>query len=207
MLENDLDALLVSSFRRYVEDNLGKEMLNKIEQRLLERHGVSLVQAIQNFHKLDDVLREFFGVGANGLEQKLLQNIVNIEKPKQSNSNWIQIKDSKLAKIFLESFVEQDKNSIIGSVIDTPLVISDIIEKSKISKTSGYRKINFLINHGLLVPNGFELGNNGKKVAKYEAIFENIRMDVDKNLVVVKIQLKKNLQYKSPIFQTVPIYS
>ena len=55
MLENDLDALLVGSFRRSVEDNLGKEMLNKIEQRLLERHGVSLVQAIQNFHKLDDM--------------------------------------------------------------------------------------------------------------------------------------------------------
>ena len=91
--------------------------------------------------------------------------------------------------------------------MNTPLVISDIIEKSKIPKTSGYRKINFLINHGLLVPNGFELINTGKKVTKYEAIFENVRMDIDKNLVVVKIQLKKNLQNKSPIFQTVPIYS
>jgi len=83
--------------RRSIEDNLGKEILHKIEQRLIERYGICLVQTIQNFHKFDSILREFFGKGADGLEQKLLQNIVNIEKPQQSHSNWVQIKDSKPA--------------------------------------------------------------------------------------------------------------
>ena len=40
--------------------NLGKATLNKIEQRLMERHGLGIAQAIKDFHKFDSVLREFF---------------------------------------------------------------------------------------------------------------------------------------------------
>ena len=202
-MEPGLDDVLVHSLRASIEDNLGNDTLNKIEQRLMERHGMSLVQSITNFHKLDSVLREFFGAGADGLEKQFLQSIINIEKSKQSHSSWIQIKDLELSKVFLESFADQDKNSIIGSVMDKPLIISDIIEQSKISQTSGYRKINFLINHGLLVSNGFELVHDRKRVKKYETIFNDVKMDVVKNLVIVKIQLKKNFLNESSIFQTV----
>ncbi|MFB5621079.1 MAG: transcriptional regulator, partial [Nitrosopumilus sp.] len=61
-----MDTLLVPSLRKSIEENLGKDTLNKIEQRLMERHGLGLVQAIKNFHKFDSVLREFFGAGADG---------------------------------------------------------------------------------------------------------------------------------------------
>ena len=203
MVGQSLDDLLGTSLRESIEDNLGREILNKIEQRLMERHGVGLVQSIQNFHTLDSVLREFFGAGAEGLEHKLLQNLVNVENTKQSVSKWVQIQDAKLSKVFLESFADQDKNSIIASVMDKPLTISDILKKSNIPQTSGYRKINFLINSGLLVPNGFELVHDRKKVTKYETIFENVKMDIDKKSIIVKIQLKKDLLDKSAIFQSI----
>jgi len=206
-MENGLDNLLVNSLRKSIEENLGKETLNKIEQRLMERHGLGLVQAIKDFHKLDSVLREFFGAGADGLEQKFLKNIVDIEKTKRSDSNWIHIKDHELSKIFLESFADPDKKLIIGSVMDASLIICDIIEKCQIPQTSGYRKINFLINNGLLVSNGYELAQDGKKVKKYETIFDNVKMDIVKNMVTVKIQLKKNLLNESLILQTVQIHS
>ena len=92
VMENGLDNLLVPSLRRSIEENLGKESLNKIEQRLMERHGLGLVQAIKNFNKLDSVLREFFGAGADGLEQKFLQEIIDVENSKPSESNWVNIK-------------------------------------------------------------------------------------------------------------------
>lgn len=206
-MENGLDNLLVKSLRKSIEENLGKKTLNKIEQRLMERHGMGLVQAIKDFHKLDSVLREFFGAGADGLEQKFLKNIINIEKSKQSSSNWIEIKDQELSKIFLESFADPDKMLIIDSVMDGSLIICDIIERCQIPQTSGYRKINFLINNGLLVFNGYELVQDGKKVKKYETIFDNVKMDIVKNLVTVKIQLKKSLLNESSIYQTVQIHS
>ena len=207
MLDNGLDILLVPSLRKSIEENLGKETLNKIEQRLMERHGLGLVQAIKNFNKFDSVLREFFGAGADGLEAKFLKNIVDIEKTKRSESNWIHIKDPELSKTFLESFADPDKKAIIGSVMNTPLIIAKILESCNIPQTSGYRKINLLINSGLLVSNGFELSSDGKKVKKYETIFDNVKMDIVKNNVAVKIQLKKNLLNESSILQTVQIHS
>ena len=206
-MANGLDNLLVNSLRKSIEENLGKETLNKIEQRLMERHGLGLVQAIKDFHKLDSVLREFFGADADGLEQKFLKNIVSIEKSKQSYSNWVQIKDQELSKILLESFADSDKRLIIGSVMDESLIISDITRKCQIPQTSGYRKINFLINNGLLVSSGFEFTQDGKKVKKYETIIENVIMEIVKNSVSVKIQLKKSLLNESSILQTVQIHS
>jgi len=110
-LANGLDNLLVNSLRKSIEENLGKETLNKIEQRLLERHGLGLVQAIKDFHKLDSVLREFFGADADRLEQKFLKNIVSIEKSKQSHSNWIQIKDSSITDPMISLLSESAKDS------------------------------------------------------------------------------------------------
>jgi len=205
-MENGLDNLLVPSLRKSIEENLGKETLHKIEDRLMERHGLGLVQAIKNFNKFDSVLREFFGAGADGLEQKFLQKIVDVEKSKQSDSNWIHMKDPELSKIFLESFADQDKKAILGSVMDDSLIIAKILETCNIPQTSGYRKINFLINNGLLVSNGFELSNDGKKIKKYETIFDNVKVDIVKNDITVKVQLKKSLLNDSSILQTVQIH-
>ena len=204
-MENGLDNLLVPSLRKSIEENLGKDTLNKIEQRLMERHGLGLVQAIKNFNKFDSVLREFFGSGADGLEQKFLQQIVSIEKIKQTESSWIQMNDPELSKIFLESFADQDKKSILGAVMDDALIIAKILESCNIPQTSGYRKINFLINSGLLVANGFELAHDGKKVKKYETIFDNIKVDIVKNEIDVKVQLKKSLLNDSSILQTIQL--
>lgn len=206
-MENGLDNLLIPSLRKSIEENLGKETLNKIEERLMERHGLGLVQAIKNFNKFDSVLREFFGAGADGLEQKFLQKIVNVENSKQSDSNWIHMKDPELSKIFLESFADQDKKAILGSVMDDSLIIAKILENCKIPQTSGYRKINFLINAGLLVVNGFELAHDGKKVKKYETIFDNVKVDIIKNDIAVKVQLKRSLLSESSILQTVQLRS
>ncbi|MFB5621130.1 MAG: transcriptional regulator, partial [Nitrosopumilus sp.] len=150
---------------------------------------------------------EFFGAGADGLEQKFLQKIVGIEKSKQTDSNWIQMKDPELARIFLESFADQDKKAILGSVMSESLIIAKILDSCGIPQTSGYRKINYLINNGLLVSNGFELAHDGKKVKKYETIFENVKVDIIKNDVEVKVQLKNSLLSESSILQTVQIRS
>jgi hypothetical protein len=204
-MENGLDNLLVPSLRKSIEENLGKKTLNKIEERLMERYGLSFVQAIKNFNIFDSVLREFFGAGADAMEHKFLQKIVNVEKSKQSDSNWIHMKDPELSRVFLESFADQDKKAILGSVMDDSLIIAKILETCKIPQTSGYRKINFLIDTGLLVINGFELAHDGKKVKKYETIFDNVKVDIVKNKIDVKVQLKKSLLNESSILQTVQI--
>jgi len=204
-MENGLDNLLVPSLRETIEQNLGKKTLDKIEQRLIERHGMNLTQAIKEFTKFDSVLREFFGAGADGLENKFLKNIIALDKTTQTNSDWFTIHDPQLSKVFLESLGDPDKNSIMNSVIDKPMIVSDILRVCKIPQTSGYRKINSLIKYGLLVPNGFDVTKDGKKVTKYETLHNNIKIDIEKNNVEIKVQMKKQSLERSSILQTIKI--
>ena len=204
-MENGLDNLLVPSLRETIEQNLGKKTLDKIEQRLIERHGMSIVQAIKEFSKFDSVLREFFGAGADGLENKFLKNIIALDKTTKTNSNWFTIHDAQLSKVFLESLGDPDKNCIMNSVIDKPMIVSDILNACNVPQTSGYRKINSLIKYGLLIPSGFELTKDGKKVTKYETLYNNIKIDVEKNNVEIKVQMKKQSLERSSIIQTIKI--
>jgi len=200
---HSLDNLLAPSLRKSIEENLGKPTLNKIEQRLMERHGIGVIQAIKDFYKLDSVLREFFGAGADGLETKILHNIIDVKQSKKSFDNWIILDDQRLAKIFLESFADDDKRNILVASMDEPLTISDILLTCKIPQTSGYRKINYLIENGLLMVNGFTLSLDGKKIQKYQTIFNNIKMDIERKNIVVKVQLKKNPLVDSSILQII----
>lgn len=203
-MDNGIDNLLVPSLRKQIEENLGAEKLEKIEQRLIERHGMNMVQAVKDFYKLDSVLREFFGASADEIEKKSLLNVIELEKT-EKKGEWVTIQDQELTKIFLQTFGDEDKKTILGTVLDKSLVVADILKESKIPQTSGYRKINSMISDGILISNGFELSNDNKKIKKYETVFENIQMDIQENGMIVKIQLKKDLLTNSAILQVIQI--
>jgi hypothetical protein len=61
-----------------------------------------------------------------------------------------------------------------------------------------------LIDNGLLISNEYAVSTDGKKIKKYETIFNNVKMDIEKNVVVVKIQLKKRSFQESTILQVIP---
>ena len=204
MLDNGIDNLLVPSLRKQNEENLGVEKLKKIEQRLIERHGMNMVQAVKDFHKLDSVLREFFGVNADEIETKSLLKVIELERT-EKKEEWITIQDQELSKIFLDTLGDKDKKKILGTVLNKSLIVSDILKESKIPQTSGYRKINSMILNGILISNGFELSKDNKKIKKYETVFQNIKMDIRENGMIVKIQLKKHLLTNSVIFQIIQI--
>jgi uncharacterized protein YbcI len=89
--------MLAPSLRKYIEENLGKTTLNKIEQRLIERHGMGLGQAIKEFSKLDEILKEIFGSGAVELESRFIQN--NIVVPTKNVENWSALKELLVSSI------------------------------------------------------------------------------------------------------------
>ena len=202
-MDNGIDNLLVPSLRKQIEQNIGTERLEKIEQRLIERHGINLVQAVKDFHKLDSVLREFFGATADEIETKSLLSVIELEKSEKEE--WVTIQDQELSKIFLEMLGDEDKKTILGTILKKSLIVADILKESKIPQTSGYRKINSMIADGILISNGYELSKDNKKIKKYEAAFQNIKMDIQEDRMIVKIQLKKHLLTNSLILQTIQI--
>jgi len=204
-MQSELDNLLIPSLRKTIEENLGVKTLNKIEQRLIERHGINLVQSIKEFHKFDSVLREFFGAGADGLETKFLNRIVQLEKSSPDNLDWITIHDGDLARTFLESFGDPEKKCILTTVYDKPLIVSDILKSCSIAQTSGYRKVNSLIDEGLLIPSGYVVTDDGKKVQKYGTTFHNVDIKIEKKSVKVKVQLKEKSVENSSILQIIKV--
>lgn len=198
-----LDTLIAKSLDNTIKENLGKKTLQKVEDRLFEKYGINLTQAIEDFTKLDNVLREFFGEGADGLEKQFLENVVTLEESKTQNPNWIAIEDPALAKLILESFGDEDKKNILNAVLGESRIISEILETAKIPQTSGYRKINAMIDNGLLTVHGYITTHDGKKVSKYKSIFENVIINIEKNKVIVKVLLAKESIEKSSVIQVV----
>lgn len=196
------DRLLAKSLNETIRNNLGEKTSQKIEERLFEKYGISLTQSIEQFQKIDAVLREFFGAGADGLEAKFIQNICKV-KTKTKSNNWFTIDDSKISQVILESFGDDDKSAIINSVMDDQKIISEILSNCKIPQTSGYRKINQLIDDGILIPTGFEASVDGRKVIKYQTLFDNVKINIIKNKISVDIQLNRPNFNESTVLQTI----
>jgi len=185
-----LDKLLSKHLDKVIRENLGDKTVLKIESRLFEKYGTTLSESIEQFQKLDVVLREFFGAGADGLEKRFLESLCEIKTA--NNTNWISIDSPVLTKIILESFGDDDKKKILSTLSHEVLIISQIIEKCSIAQTSGYRKINSLINDGLLIPSGYITTTDGKKVTKYRSIFNNINIEIVKNKINVSLYLPED---------------
>lgn len=184
-----LDRLFAKSLDSIIRENLGSRTVQKIENRLFEKYGITLSDSIEQFQKLDAVLREFFGSAADGLEQKFLKSVCSISK--SDGEHWIVIDNPVLTHVILGSFGDDDKKKILGALNGNSLIISQIIELSNIAQTSGYRKINALIDDGLLVPSGYITVSDGKKVSKYRSLFDNINIDIVKNKITVSLRLAK----------------
>ena len=197
-----LDSLLANSLDTTIRNNLGEKTIHAIEKRLFEKYGISIRQAILEFHKLDEVLREFFGGGAKGLEKKFLENSCKL-KSKNNDGDWLMIKDVNMIKLIIETFGETDKSNILNAVCENSKIISDILQETKLPQTSGYRKINSLVNDGLLVEDGFIPSHDTRKVMKYRALFSNIKINIIKNKTSVLVQMMRPNFNGSAILQII----
>jgi hypothetical protein len=197
-----VDQLFAASLEKIIRDNLGESTVNKIQDRLFEKHGISITTSMGEFEKLDSVLREFFGAGAEGLETKFLDNICSIKSKKDKMENRFTISDSSISRSILKVFSDEEMSKILNASIGEPWTISEILKKLNISKTSGYRKINFLIDEGLLVKTGHELTENRRVVDKYKSLFDNVNIDFNNN-VTVKVQFTSEVISNSSILQTI----
>ncbi|AJM92153.1 hypothetical protein [Nitrosopumilus piranensis] len=181
-----LDNLIAKSLEEIIRKNLGQNTVKKIEDRLFEKYGISFTQAMEEFDKLDLVLREFFGKGADGLERKFFENI--FQSKSKSKEGWYILRDEKMSQMILQSFGDLEKKAILESVAETPKIISEIIEDCNLSQTSGYRKINNLIDNGLLYK-AEQISRDNKKINKYLCAFSNLRINLEGKRMSVELQL------------------
>lgn len=197
-----VDSLFAASLEKIITDNLGETTVRKIQDRLFEKFGISITSSMAEFEKLDSVLREFFGAGAEGLEKKFLDNICSIKSKKDKEEKRFTISDVSISQSIIRAFSDEETSKILNASIGEPWTIAEILEKLDIPKTSGYRKINSLIDEGLLVKVGYDLTANRRKVEKYKSLFDNVNIDFN-NKVTVNVQFTQDIVKNSSILQTV----
>ena len=119
-----------------------------------------------------------------------------------SEKIWITLEDPKLVELILKSVGDDNKKEVINTVINQPRTIAEIIEICKFPHTSGYRKINSLIDNGILIPHEY-ITNDGKRIAKYQTVFESLSIVFEKNKVVLRILVSQEFTKQNYAFQNI----
>ena len=198
----DIDIFFATSIEKMIRENLGETTFHSIQNRLFEKYGISVTDSIKEFDKLDSVLREFFGAGAEGLEKKFLDGICCIKSKEDKSENRFTISDPILSQSILKAFSDDEMSKILNASSGEPWTISEILEKLNIPKTSGYRKINSLIEDGLLIKTGSDLTSNRREIGKYKSLFDNVNIAFN-NKVTVNVQFTQEVITNSTVLQTV----
>lgn len=125
-----------------------------------------------------------------------MRTSIEMGKPNKvkHDKSWVTLDDQQFIEKILRSMGDDDKKNIITCVIPELRTISDIIKITQIPQTSGYRKINALIDDGLLVPLGYSTNSDGKKITQYGAIFDDIHITLEKNKVVVSAHMQQPIK-------------
>ena len=198
----EIDTFFTASLEKMIRDNLGETTFHSIQNRLFEKYGISITESIKEFQKLDSVLREFFGEGASGLEKKFLDAICCMKSKQDKSEKRFRIADSKISQSILKAFSDDEMSKILNASIGEPWTISEILEKLDIPTTSGYRKINSLIEGGLLIKTGSDLTSNNRVVERYKSLFDNVNIDFN-NKMTVHVQFTPEVLVKSTVLHTV----
>ena len=212
LMSSALDRLLGQTLESMIREKLGQKTCEKIEVRLRQRYNLDLAASINDFYTLDATLREFFSSGADAIEEDFANNLISINTPAKGR-RWILIQNSDLAELILATYGDKDKRLILEVAFTNPSVILDILEATRIPKSSGYRLINQLVENGLLTEQGYAESSDGKKVSKYTALFERVKIEIDTNgliftsgmplpsFPVVEVLLKENILNESQIIR------
>ena len=189
--EKGMDSLLAQIVKKSLEMELGKQVIAKIEDRLSEKFDSDLYDAVLNFQKIDLILREFYGKGADSLEKKILENLFEIHVPKQDKKDKehlsiVTLKDQSTSEIILNLVGDYDVRRILNILSKNKekqnmdsMTKQEIIQTTDMSQTVGYAKIDNLIRCGLLEIKEYgESKIDKRRVAKYQTAFKNLKINV-----------------------------
>ena len=198
---NSLDRIVAKGFREVLERDLGVTVYKKIEKEIFDTHGITVLEAVADFAKLDLVLRKFFGKHTTNIESKIFRKILSVDDNNTKTESAITIKDPSVAKAIFESYGDPAKK-IILDLLNRPKSIPEAIAKSKLPKASAYNRIKEMIQDGLLTAAGHAKAADGRKVNEYVATFNKAVFEIQSQGMTVNVNmhnkfLKNSFTYNS----------
>lgn len=196
-----IEKLLAESFEKSFNSYFGTNQIDKIKNRLIEKHGISLSQAIRNFSKFEDVLFDIFGDGSTGVIYNLLEDVCKIKKTNIYMINTIEIRDDNLKYKILESYNDDDKKRILDTASKTAITVNNMLQLV-INSTpkQAQQKIYELIYSGLLISKNDDYNTLPDMTKKYSNVVNNVSIIMENDQLQVNIRVKEDL-FKSSILK------
>ena len=195
-----IDRMIASALSCEIKKDLDLEILKKIERELFLEHGMSIKLSIEYFHKFTSVLRKNSSIDVMKFEKDCIAKILKVKK--RDDKFLVTIIDSNLRDLIIELFGEVETRKIISTLLENEYTIPQILKKSKVPKTSGYRKVENLILHGLIIESGKVLSES-KKISKLQCVFQEIRLDIKKDKIGINGIVNKKMFEKSTSMKSI----
>ena len=195
-----IDRLIASALSCEIKKDLDLEILKKTERELFLEQGMSIKLSIEHFHKFSSVLRKNSSIDVMKFEKDCIGKILKVKK--RDDKFLVTIVDSNLRDLILELFGEVETRKIISTLLENEYTIPQILKESKVPKTSGYRKIENLIVHGLIIESGKVLSES-KKISKLQCVFQEIRLDIKKDKIGIIGTVNKKMFEKSTSMKSI----
>ena len=201
---NSLDRIVAKGVRTVLEEDLGKSTYKKIEKEVFDVYGISILDAVSDFSKLDLVLRKFFGKHTTNIESKIFKKILSVKNNTKIEST-ITIKDSGVAKMVFEAYGDPAKKVILDLLLHESKSIPEAIAKSKLPKASTYNRIKELIGDGLLTMVGFTNASDGRKVNEYSTTFNKTIFEIEDENISINANVQNKFLKDSFVFSSIQV--
>jgi len=190
----DIDRMISSALSAEIKKELDLEILKKVERELFLEHGMSIKLSIEHFDKFERVLKNNSNLDVKKFEKDCIEK--NFEIKKKGDKYLIIIFDLELKNLILELFGEIETRKIISCLLENEYTIPQILKESKVPKTSGYRKIENLIIHGIIIESG-KILSESKKISKLQCVLQEIKLDIKKGKITISGIISEKMFEKS----------
>ncbi len=195
-----IDRLISSALSVEIKKEMDIDTLKKVERELFLDHGMSIKLSIEHFQKFTNVLKKNSNIDVKRFEKDCINKIIKVKKRDDKYS--IIIVNTTMSDLILELFSEPETRKIISTLLENEYTIPQILKESKVPKTSGYRKVENLITNGLIIESG-KILSESKKISKLQCVFQEIKLDIKKEKIIVNGIISKKMFEKSTSMKSI----
>ncbi len=98
------------------------------------------------------------------------------------------VRSGKLKRAILAALADPELQKILDTAMHQPKSVNDIIYETKISHTTAYRKIRWLVEEKLLFVDKIEITEDGKKSSLFRTILKTFTVRYEYNNVVIEAE-------------------
>ena len=195
-----IDKLISVVLSKEIKKELDLDLLKKVERELFLEHGMSIKLSIEHFQKFTNALKKNSHIDVIKFEKDCVNKILKIKK--RDDKYNVTMINSDIVNLILDLFSESETRKIISSLLENEYTIPQILKESKVPKTSGYRKIENLILNGIIIESGKVLSES-KKISKLQCVFQEIKLDIKKEKIIVVGTISKKMFEKSTSMKSI----